>query len=103
MTTATSSSSTGSTAGRSVSKVGISGRPRVDFHDTPEEAAFRTELRSWLSEHWSGRPVEGGRGDFAAMRRWGGELYDAGYVGLTWPTEYGGRGLPPTYQAIYLE
>jgi alkylation response protein AidB-like acyl-CoA dehydrogenase len=75
----------------------------VDFHDTPEEAVFRAELRSWLSEHWAGRPLEGGRGDFDALRRWGGELYDAGYVGLTWPSEYGGRGLSPTYQAIYLE
>jgi alkylation response protein AidB-like acyl-CoA dehydrogenase len=75
----------------------------MDFRDTPEEAAFRARLRSWLEEHWTGRPVEGGRGDFETLREWGRRLYDAGYVGLTWPAEYGGRGLSPTYQAIYLE
>jgi alkylation response protein AidB-like acyl-CoA dehydrogenase len=75
----------------------------VDFRDTPEEAAFRTELREWLKDNWAGRALEGGRGDFDSLRAWGGRLYEAGYVGLTWPAEYGGRGLPPTYQAIYLE
>jgi alkylation response protein AidB-like acyl-CoA dehydrogenase len=75
----------------------------VDFRDTPEEAAFRTELRAWLKDNWAGRALEGGRGDFDTLRAWGGRLYEAGYVGLTWPAEYGGRGLPPTYQAIYLE
>jgi alkylation response protein AidB-like acyl-CoA dehydrogenase len=75
----------------------------VDFRDTPEEAAFRAELRAWLHDHWAGRELEGGRGDFELMRAWGAKLYDAGYVGLTWPPEYGGRGLSPTYQAIYLE
>jgi alkylation response protein AidB-like acyl-CoA dehydrogenase len=78
----------------------------VDFRDTPEEAAFRSELRSWLEEHVSaawptsrhvGRPPED------LHREWSKRLYDSGWVGLTWPTEYGGRGLSPTYQAIYLE
>ena len=78
----------------------------MDFRDTPEEAAFRSELRSWLEEHVSaawptsrhvGRPPED------LHREWSKQLYDSGWVGLTWPTEYGGRGLSPTYQAIYLE
>ncbi|MEV5707810.1 acyl-CoA dehydrogenase family protein [Actinoallomurus sp. NPDC052274] len=75
----------------------------MDFRDTPEEAAFRAELRSWLQENAPQRAVEAGRGDFDALRAWGGRLYSAGYVGITWPEEYGGRGLSPTYQAIYLE
>ena len=37
------------------------------------------------------------------MREWSRELYDAGYVGLTWPEEYGGGGAPYTHQAIFLE
>jgi alkylation response protein AidB-like acyl-CoA dehydrogenase len=78
----------------------------VDFRDTSEEAAFRSELRSWLDERvpniWpSGRLV--GRPPEDRHRQWSKALYDGGWVGLTWPTEYGGRGLPPTYQAIYLE
>jgi alkylation response protein AidB-like acyl-CoA dehydrogenase len=75
----------------------------VDFRDTPEEAAFRAELRSWLEENAPRRAIEAGRGDFDELRTWAGRLYAAGYVGLTWPKEYGGRGLSPTYQAIYLE
>ncbi|RAY12034.1 acyl-CoA dehydrogenase [Actinomadura craniellae] len=79
----------------------------MDFRDSPEEAEFRTELRSWLlanlPEGWADRAPEAGRGDFEFLRAWGGKLYDAGYVGLTWPAEFGGRGLSPVYQAIYLE
>lgn len=79
----------------------------MDFRDTSEEAAFRQELRSWLTANlppdWAEGTPQRGRGDFERLREWGGRLYAAGYVGLTWPAAYGGRGLPPTYQAIYLE
>jgi alkylation response protein AidB-like acyl-CoA dehydrogenase len=79
----------------------------MDFRDSPEEAAFREEFRGWLRatlpEDWSERDPHVGRWDFEAARDWTRKLYDAGYSGLTWPSEYGGRGLPPTYQAIYLE
>jgi alkylation response protein AidB-like acyl-CoA dehydrogenase len=37
------------------------------------------------------------------MREWSRALYEAGYVGLTWPEEYGGGGAPYTHQAIFLE
>ena len=37
------------------------------------------------------------------MREWSRALFDAGYVGLTWPEEYGGGGAPYTHQAIFLE
>ncbi|HEY6746186.1 MAG TPA: acyl-CoA dehydrogenase [Mycobacteriales bacterium] len=79
----------------------------VDFRDSPDEAAFRAELRSWLAAElpsdWGDRDPHVGRWDFAEARRWTRALFDAGYAGLTWPKEYGGRGLPPTYQGIYLE
>jgi alkylation response protein AidB-like acyl-CoA dehydrogenase len=79
----------------------------VDFRDSPEEAAFRAELRSWLAGElppdWSDRQPHVGRWDFAAARQWTRKLFDAGYAGLTWPKEFGGKGLPPTYHAIYLE
>ena len=38
-----------------------------------------------------------------SIRNWSRALYDAGYIGLTWPKEYGGGGKPYSYQAIYLE
>ena len=79
----------------------------MDFRDSPDEAAFRAELRSWLAgalpDDWSERDPHVGRWDFAAAKEWTRRLFDAGYAGLTWPKEYGGAGLSPTYQAIYLE
>jgi alkylation response protein AidB-like acyl-CoA dehydrogenase len=79
----------------------------MDLRDTPEEAAFRAELRSWLEEHLP-EELQGHRGgaarfDGPAMREWSRALYDAGYAGLTWPKEYGGGGAPYTHQAIFLE
>jgi alkylation response protein AidB-like acyl-CoA dehydrogenase len=75
----------------------------VDFRDTKDEADFRAELREWLTEHHPEGTPTGSRGDPESLRAWSKELFDAGYVGITWPKDYGGRGLPYTYQAIYLE
>ncbi|HYT10081.1 MAG TPA: acyl-CoA dehydrogenase [Mycobacteriales bacterium] len=79
----------------------------MDFRDTPDEAAFRRDLRTWLGSalpaDWAERDPHVGRWDFEFARTWSRRLFDAGYAGLTWPVEYGGRGLPPTYQAIFLE
>ncbi|MGH2736126.1 MAG: acyl-CoA dehydrogenase [Actinomycetota bacterium] len=79
----------------------------MDFRDSPEEAAFRTELRSWIEDNlpdgWRNRDPQGGGMDEAVSREWAKRLADAGYAGLTWPEEYGGRGLPHTHQAIFLE
>jgi alkylation response protein AidB-like acyl-CoA dehydrogenase len=79
----------------------------VDLRDTPDEAAFRAELRSWLEENLPEK-LRGHRGgsarfDEPEMRDWSRALYDAGYAGLTWPKEYGGGGAPYTHQAIFLE
>jgi alkylation response protein AidB-like acyl-CoA dehydrogenase len=41
--------------------------------------------------------------DEDAAREWSRRLFEAGYAGLTWPTEYGGAGAPYTHQAILLE
>jgi alkylation response protein AidB-like acyl-CoA dehydrogenase len=79
----------------------------VDFRDTPEEAAFRAELRQWLDANlpsgWAEREPTVGRWDETFAREWSRKLYDAGYVGLTWPKEFGGQGAPYTHQGIYLE
>jgi alkylation response protein AidB-like acyl-CoA dehydrogenase len=79
----------------------------MDLRDTTEEAAFRAELRSWLEDNLP-EGLQGHRGgatrfDGPEMRAWSRALYDAGYVGLTWPEEYGGGGAPYTHQAIFLE
>ena len=79
----------------------------MDFRDTPEEADFRAKLRQWLADNlptdWYDRPPHVGRWDEAFARDWSRRLYDAGYAGITWPKEYGGAGLPATFQGIYLE
>jgi alkylation response protein AidB-like acyl-CoA dehydrogenase len=79
----------------------------MDFRDTPDEAEFRASLRQWLADAlpagWADRTPAPGRWDEAFTREWTRKLYDAGYVGLTWPKEYGGGGAPHTYQGIYLE
>ena len=79
----------------------------MDFRDTPEEAAFRGDLRQWLQKNAPGGARNGlgpGAGlDLDEWRQWSRALYDAGYVGITWPKEYGGQGLPHTYEGIFLE
>jgi len=78
----------------------------LDLRDTPEEAAFRSELRAWLEQILPGQlqAQRGGAGRFReAGREWSRKLYEAGYVGLTWPREYGGGGAPYSHQAIVLE
>jgi alkylation response protein AidB-like acyl-CoA dehydrogenase len=79
----------------------------VDFTDTPEEAAFRADLRSWLEAElgteWAAQAPTVGRWNEAESRAWSKKLYDAGYVGITWPKEYGGGGHPHEFQGIFLE
>jgi alkylation response protein AidB-like acyl-CoA dehydrogenase len=73
----------------------------MDFTLTPEQQSFRDEVRDWLERNlprsWVER-LHGGsdipRPDaYEFLRQWQGKLNDAGFVGLTWPKESGGRGL----------
>jgi alkylation response protein AidB-like acyl-CoA dehydrogenase len=73
----------------------------VDLRDTPEEAAFRSELRAWIESNLTD---EIRRGRFEEEGRiWSRKLHEAGYAGLTWPKEYGGASAPYSHQAIFLE
>ena len=71
---------------------------------TAEERAFREEARTWLRDNLptEERPPEG-----AEMREfdlaWQRTLYDGGWAGINWPTEYGGRGLTDIQQMIWYE
>jgi alkylation response protein AidB-like acyl-CoA dehydrogenase len=78
----------------------------MDLRDTAEEAAFRAEVRAWIEANVPHelRGHRGGESRFEELgREWSRKLYDAGYVGLTWPREYGGGGAPYSHQAILLE
>ena len=76
----------------------------MDLNDTPEQAAYRAEVRAWLEQNASHAPATRGRGDeeqaVAAHRAWQGRLAEAGYVGVTWPAEHGGQGKGPLHQVV---
>ena len=75
--------------------------------ETPGEQAFRRELRAWLDETLPTLPPEPPFEDWAAKRAydtgWQRRLFDAGYAGISWPEEYGGRGATPSEELIFLE
>ncbi len=68
----------------------------MDFNDTAEQAAFRAEIREWLSVNATARQPNQGVQDlgsvFRRAKEWYKKVYDAGYACHTWPKEYGGGG-----------
>jgi alkylation response protein AidB-like acyl-CoA dehydrogenase len=73
----------------------------MDFRDDPDEAQFRDGLRAWLAANIPTDPAPlGGAQRAHFWRTWHRSLYEGGWMGLSWPLEYGGRGLPATYEAI---
>jgi len=79
----------------------------LDLDDTPEQAAYRSQVRSWLQQHAAEAPVLQGPDAItdeqellAARRAWQGKLAEGGLAGVTWPKEYGGQGLGPIEQVI---
>jgi len=76
----------------------------VDLRDTPDEAAFRAEVREFIAQNLpDGSRARGARRFEDDDRGWSRKLGEAGYAGLTWPKEYGGAGAPYSHQAIFLE
>jgi alkylation response protein AidB-like acyl-CoA dehydrogenase len=68
----------------------------MDLTPTAEDRAFRTQVRRWLETN---APT----GDMTTLderKAWHRKLYEAGYVGMLWPKEYGGWGRTPMQQAI---
>jgi alkylation response protein AidB-like acyl-CoA dehydrogenase len=82
----------------------------MDFDFTPEQEGFRREVRAWLQANLPadlrGRGFAASRGDRQAverLREWQRTLHKAGYVGMDWPAEYGGRGASVIEQVILYE
>jgi len=75
----------------------------MDLTLNDQERAFRDELRGWLAEHHPGQEPHGDEAAFRFRRDWQRELNQAGYAGLSWPQEYGGRGATLIEQAIFNE
>ena len=72
----------------------------MDLNYTPEDEAFRQRVRTWFAEQ-PAAPA----GETLDRRRkaWQRTLYDAGFVGMGWPREYGGQDARPMEQAIVAE
>jgi len=81
----------------------------VDLGFTPEEEAFRLEVRTWLESNLPADQRHRGVGGYREeeetdlQREWQRRLHDGGWLKLGWPTEAGGRGATPVMQAIYQE
>lgn len=79
----------------------------MDLTYTEEEREFRARLRAWLAKELPGLPPKPSPDDWPGRRAydagWQRRLYDAGYAGLHWPVDAGGRGATPTQHLIFLE
>jgi alkylation response protein AidB-like acyl-CoA dehydrogenase len=82
-----------------------------DIPVTDDDEQFRHDVAKWLAEHVTGDYAalrgRGGPGDedfgFDARVRWEQELGRAGFIGLGWPVEHGGRGASLSQQIIWAE
>ena len=74
--------------------------------DQPSVEAFQAEARAWLAEHAAEAPRDYGPicppDLIDAGVAWQRRLHDAGFAGIHWPTEVGGRGLSPDHNAAFL-
>ena len=81
----------------------------MDFNDTPDEAAFRAEARTFLQANAEpksrARPVlrlgDLGGDAVAQCKAWQAKKADAGFAAITWPKRFGGREASPILQVIY--
>jgi alkylation response protein AidB-like acyl-CoA dehydrogenase len=85
----------------------------MDFGFSPEEEAFRGELRGWLERELPAHRTVWPPSDdeftlhpdrsFDACLAWHRRLHAGGWVGIVWPREYGGRGATLVEQMIFQE
>lgn len=76
----------------------------------PDEERFRDEVRNWLAanlpkdwEKIANADSENADEWMAFLKGWQRKLYDAGWAGISWPKEYGGRGATINEQLIFTE
>jgi len=79
----------------------------MDFNYTPEQEAYRMQVRKWLEANQP-RPlteIEKETADeetlWKRLKEWHTRLYKAGWMGITWPKEYGGRAATFVEQVIF--
>ncbi len=73
--------------------------------------SFRDQAREWIRANLAPRPADAGREarrdrtaeDISAARALQRKLFDAGFAGITYPAEYGGRGLTAAHERAFRE
>lgn len=80
----------------------------MDYRDSPDEAAFRSQVRTWLEEHlppFQKRILESADSHERLMisADWQHELFEGGYGALGWPAEFGGRDATPIEKYLLVE
>jgi alkylation response protein AidB-like acyl-CoA dehydrogenase len=82
----------------------------MDLAFSATDEAFRDEVRTWLAEHLVGEFVAlgtaanlGEGAELETRKSWEKELASGGWIGMGWPSDYGGRELPLTHQLIFHE
>ena len=79
----------------------------MDLRYSDADEKFRKDLRGWLADAVPAHGAAPDMGDWPARRAydtgWQRKLFDAGYAGINWPKEYGGRDASLTEQLIYYE
>ena len=80
----------------------------MDFRDTPEEAAFRQEVREFIEKE-APKPAPGVSREEALIQNWQAnqawfkKLGERGWIAPAWPKEYGGAGMTVMQQFIFNE
>jgi len=86
----------------------------MDFSYSPQEEAFREEIKEWLTVNmkelpkwWFDRNLKRPEIDSEEYHQfsvwWHRKLYDGGFIGINWPKEYGGRGATLMEQVVFSE
>lgn len=70
----------------------------MDLNYSAEDERLRLNVRQWIAEHPPG-PLD----TLEQKKAWQRTLYEAGFVGMGWPREYGGQEARPMGQAIVAE
>jgi alkylation response protein AidB-like acyl-CoA dehydrogenase len=64
----------------------------MDFEDSPEEAAYRRQVRAWLEENVAAHNATTYPNDLVKAKAWQARKAAAGYAQIAWPKEWGGGG-----------
>jgi alkylation response protein AidB-like acyl-CoA dehydrogenase len=83
----------------------------MDFNYSEEAEALRLEFRAWLQANVPPRApgdrrpefMLGDSPDWGSHLQWHQKMHSAGWVGVSWPKEYGGRGATLEQQVVYAE